>query len=107
MTTKISEGCIPLCHPALPGHFPGNPIVPGVLLLDEVLLAVERHFGLVVGCCSWPFVKFIKPLRPGEHFAIIIESEDRKRFAFFVTCGGKMIASGSLRPHLLDKDVTP
>ena len=28
-------------HPSLPGHFPGHPIVPGVVLLDRVLEAIE------------------------------------------------------------------
>jgi 3-hydroxyacyl-[acyl-carrier-protein] dehydratase len=29
-------------HPALAGHFPQRPIVPGVLLLDEALHAIEQ-----------------------------------------------------------------
>ena len=27
-------------HPSLPGHFPDTPLVPGVLILDEVLAAL-------------------------------------------------------------------
>ncbi len=27
---------IPADHPSLPGHFPGRPIVPAVVILDEV-----------------------------------------------------------------------
>ena len=27
-------------HPTLPGHFPGAPLVPGVVILDEVLAAL-------------------------------------------------------------------
>jgi 3-hydroxymyristoyl/3-hydroxydecanoyl-(acyl carrier protein) dehydratase len=29
-------------HPALAGHFPQHPIIPGVLLLDEALYAIEQ-----------------------------------------------------------------
>ena len=32
-------------HPALAGHFPGRPIVPGVVLLDEALAAIEADSG--------------------------------------------------------------
>ena len=29
-------------HPSLPGHFPGAPLVPGVVILDEVIAALEN-----------------------------------------------------------------
>ena len=32
-------------HPCLPGHFPGRPVVPGVLLLEQVLAAIEAGHG--------------------------------------------------------------
>lgn len=65
--TKISERCIAASHPALAGHFPDNPIVPGVLLLGEVLLAVERHFGPLASAWSWPFVKLIQTIQAVQH----------------------------------------
>ena len=36
---------IPADHPALPGHFPGQPIVPGVVVLDRVVEVIEAGHG--------------------------------------------------------------
>jgi 3-hydroxymyristoyl/3-hydroxydecanoyl-(acyl carrier protein) dehydratase len=51
-------------HPALPGHFPGNPIVPGVVLLDRVAAAIERAHGTRLAKIA--SVKFMAPLKPEE-----------------------------------------
>ena len=37
---------IPFEHPALPGHFPGQPVVPGVVILEAVQTAIE-HLSLI------------------------------------------------------------
>ena len=51
-------------HPSLPGHFPGHPLVPGVLLLDRVLQAVLRLTGQDV--TQLRQVKFTSALFPDE-----------------------------------------
>jgi acyl-CoA synthetase (AMP-forming)/AMP-acid ligase II len=51
-------------HPALPGHFPGRPIVPGVLILDQVIASLRERTGRDVA--RLPRVKFVSPLLPEE-----------------------------------------
>lgn len=53
-------------HPSLEGHFPGQPVVPGVLLLDRVVAAAEAWLGTAVIVRSLPQVKFVAPLLPGQ-----------------------------------------
>jgi len=56
-------------HPSLPGHFPGRPIVPGVVLLDEVMaLAALAHPGRRVA--GLPAVKFLHPVRAEQDVAV-------------------------------------
>ena len=41
MTPVRNTFQVPVDHPALSGHFPGKPVVPGVVLLDEVLRLID------------------------------------------------------------------
>jgi 3-hydroxymyristoyl/3-hydroxydecanoyl-(acyl carrier protein) dehydratase len=81
-------------HPSLPGHFPGNPVVPGVVVLDRVIEAIEARHG-PLGACRMPQVKFMQPLLPGEVADIALEC-DGDRVRFRVTRDGTPIASGEL-----------
>ena len=56
----------PADHPAFPGHFPGDPIVPGALLLDEALAAVCAARGLAYESLCVVSAKFLHPVRPGQ-----------------------------------------
>lgn len=56
--------CVPANHPSLAGHFPGRPIVPGVLLLDEVRLKIEASVARRVARIVQ--VKFTQVLLPNE-----------------------------------------
>jgi 3-hydroxymyristoyl/3-hydroxydecanoyl-(acyl carrier protein) dehydratase len=52
---------IPATHPSAAGHFPGNPIVPGVLLLDAVMVAAANANSAV----TIRNAKFLRPVRHG------------------------------------------
>ena len=91
------RGRISRTHPAMPGHFPGDPIVPGVVLLTETLRAMERAFARPVRVVEFAAVKFTAPLHPGEPFTITLDPADEEQMAFTVTRGETPIASGILR----------
>ena len=84
-------------HPAFPGHFPGDPIVPGVVLLDEVVDALS----IELGCIDFPGVtvhsaKFLRPVRPGERVQIELIPTENRSVQFICSVGGETAVNGSL-----------
>lgn len=81
-------------HPSLAGHFPGRPVVPGVVLLDCVRVAVAdlqpgwRLAGL-------PNVKFLSPLLPEQDFYIRLQGE-APRLRFSIERESQVLAQGQL-----------
>jgi len=82
-------------HPALAGHFPGNPIVPGSLIVEEVLRAVEECWGRI-RLKRIVSAKFASPLRPGEVFSIKLEEAGNSHIDFECSLDGRAVASGRL-----------
>lgn len=89
---------IPATHPSLPGHFPGHPVVPGVVVLDRVLDAVEAESGAPLATpVRWPQVKFVQPLLPGEEASIeLVRTDGAPRWRFQVRRGDTLLASGEV-----------
>jgi 3-hydroxymyristoyl/3-hydroxydecanoyl-(acyl carrier protein) dehydratase len=85
---------VPPDHPSLPGHFPGRPVVPGVVVLDRMLDAIEARHG-PLGALRLPQVKFVQPLLPGETAQVVLEG-DSPRWRFRVLRGDDTIASGEI-----------
>jgi 3-hydroxymyristoyl/3-hydroxydecanoyl-(acyl carrier protein) dehydratase len=88
MSTRIR---IEADHPSLPGHFPGNPVVPGVVLLDCVAQALERDGGATFARIR--AVKFHAPLLPRQDAELSIEHDDA-RARFRIERDGEPILSG-------------
>lgn len=92
---------IPADHPSLPGHFPGRPVVPGVVLLDRVLDAIERTHA-PLAALRLPQVKFVQPLLPEQpaRIELLAEQTDKQgtasRWRFRILRGDELIASGEM-----------
>ncbi|OIR17666.1 3-hydroxyacyl-[acyl-carrier-protein] dehydratase FabZ [mine drainage metagenome] len=95
---KQTPLAIPANHPAFKGHFPGTPIVPGVVLLDEVMHAIATDTGLVASAWQISSVKFLSPLKPAETVIIAHEQLANGSIKFEVLTDNRQIVTGSLTP---------
>jgi acyl-CoA synthetase (AMP-forming)/AMP-acid ligase II len=83
-------------HPALPFHFPGDPVVPGVWLLSLVENAARERFGAHVAICGIPDTRFRQIIRPAESFRITLERVAADRITFSVDTASARIVDGTL-----------
>lgn len=80
-------------HPTAAGHFPSNPIIPGALILDEVIAT------LPAGASAIHAAKFFHPIRPGESL-LVRWTEGAAGAASFecrLAAGGTLVASGTVQ----------
>lgn len=81
-------------HPAFPGHFPGNPIVPGAVLLAELEGMLDAHGYRVVAC---EHAKFLAPVAPDEQCTMRFDCRESSRVAFEVAVAGRVSIRGLFR----------
>lgn len=87
----IDSICIAVDHPAIAGHFPGDPIVPGVVLVDRIASLLERNGRGSLRRLG--AIKFVAPLRPSEVAEVNVRI-DVARVRFRIACGEQAIMSG-------------
>ena len=93
---------IPADHPAFAGHFPGQPILPGVCLLALVVEAWRDALASQPGCLPalsadgqavLTVAKFLAPVGPGADLCLALQADGRQ-LQFEVTAGTVRVASG-------------
>jgi 3-hydroxyacyl-[acyl-carrier-protein] dehydratase len=93
-------------HPAFAGHFPGAPIVPGVILLDAAVHAAlqlgrsptanDRRPGALGDSCQISSAKFLSPVGPGETLTISLDTTAAGSARFEISSAGRKVATGTL-----------
>lgn len=86
---------IPATHPSLKGHFPNNPIVPGVVILDEIINIInELKPELTV--TAIPTVKFTHPLLAEQQVTVEIKEKSETAISFNCSHNEIKLVTGQL-----------
>lgn len=83
-------------HPAFPGHFPGMPIVPGVLLLDWAIAAIEEAEQRRILPGQLQVGKFLGTVPPGAQLILHYHIDAGEKILFRIECEARVVVSGTL-----------
>jgi 3-hydroxymyristoyl/3-hydroxydecanoyl-(acyl carrier protein) dehydratase len=81
-------------HPAYAGHFPGHPLLPGVVLLAEALAAIEASVPPPAKGWMIESAKFLIPVEPGTPLTLSHEAGDTGAVRFEIRSAAGVVASG-------------
>lgn len=81
----------PLDDASAEGHFPGNPIIPGAVLLADALRAIAAATNLPLLSSRVKTAKFFHPVRPGDVVEIDFTQLERDAVKLNCTVNGKTV----------------
>jgi 3-hydroxyacyl-[acyl-carrier-protein] dehydratase len=93
---------VPADSPWFSGHFPGEPILPGIALVHIVKQAITQEAlkkGDKLELHALKRVRFTQPVRPGDTLSVNISSENKGEevlFHFKVLCEENVVSSGMI-----------
>jgi 3-hydroxyacyl-[acyl-carrier-protein] dehydratase len=83
-------------HPSFAGHFPAFPVLPGAILLDEMLMAIELARGINLKTWHISSAKFLGVVRPRDSLVLEHDASAPGLILFTIRVDGRKVASGTL-----------
>jgi 3-hydroxyacyl-[acyl-carrier-protein] dehydratase len=83
-------------HASFAGHFPGFPILPGAVLLDEALAVIARDRGIDLLDWRIASAKFLDVVRPGDELLLEHDTAANGSIRFTIRVADRAVASGVL-----------
>jgi 3-hydroxymyristoyl/3-hydroxydecanoyl-(acyl carrier protein) dehydratase len=84
-----------LCY--FEGHFPGHPLLPGVIQITWAAQFGRQYFALPTQFTHLSLVKFMRVIAPGSRVTLTLEfREARKELSFSYRCGEALCSSGNI-----------
>jgi 3-hydroxyacyl-[acyl-carrier-protein] dehydratase len=83
-------------HPSFAGHFPAFPVLPGAVLLDEMLKVVELARGIKLRSWHISSAKFLDAVRPRDSLVLEHEASAPGLIHFTIRVENRKVASGTL-----------
>lgn len=86
-------------HPSLPGHFPDQPIVPGVVILDQLMRLWQKENKTLIKKIM--NTKFVNPLSADIACSVQFSEKKQHEITFIVSEDdhGTIICKGSFLYH--------
>ncbi|MDQ6621799.1 MAG: AMP-binding protein [Pseudomonadota bacterium] len=90
---------VPYDHPVFDGHFPGRPILPGVVLLDEALSSIAVATARAARDWRVDSAKFLSPVEPGTQLTITHFPQQSGSVRFEIRATDRVVATGIVSPR--------
>jgi 3-hydroxymyristoyl/3-hydroxydecanoyl-(acyl carrier protein) dehydratase len=94
-----AEVRVPKESPWFDGHFPGNPVLPGVAQLGMVFTMIQNTLKDPVKLTSVSRVRFKQMILPDDNLNVVVipNSQHKGTYTFRITKSDELVSSGNMR----------